>query len=262
MSNSSTIDRYLDAGEEPIQTLLPIEGYEKRPLVSLEEAIQRIKPLINDLDRKVWLAKRSSSNPTDDLTTDESAAIHLYTMQWATSQESLFVQLNRTLRSEVRDNLKPWFSYLKLFLTALYKLPSMKGTIWRGIHGDVSDQYRKDFIWWGFSSCTETMPILEQFIGRSGVRTIFMVECLTGKSIRNHSFYKKENEILLMPGTYLRVVDKWSPAEGLYMIRLQETDPPHKLIASPLDFSSSIMTTSPAGKISISNTIQLGVRFS
>ncbi|CAF5067806.1 unnamed protein product, partial [Rotaria sp. Silwood1] len=41
MSKNSTIDRYLDAGEEPTQTLLPIEGYEKKPLVSLEEAVER-----------------------------------------------------------------------------------------------------------------------------------------------------------------------------------------------------------------------------
>jgi len=32
-------DRFLDAGEEPKQTLIPIEGYEKKPLVLLKEAV-------------------------------------------------------------------------------------------------------------------------------------------------------------------------------------------------------------------------------
>ena len=98
-----------------------------QPLVPLETAVNSIKPLVHDLDRMVWLAKRNPMKVASDLTTDESAAIYLYTMQWADPWESLYVQLNRTLRNEERNNLKPWFLYLKLFLTALYKLPSIKG---------------------------------------------------------------------------------------------------------------------------------------
>jgi hypothetical protein len=120
----------------------------------------------------------------------------------------------------------------------LYKLPSLKKTIWRGIRGNVSDLYQDDFIWWGVSSCTETMPVMERFIGRSGVRTIFMIDCIHGKAIKSHSFYKDENEIILMPGTYLRVIDKWSPSDDLYMIRLQEATPPYQLVASPFTSSS------------------------
>ena len=60
--------------------------------------------------------------------------------------------------------------------------------------------YLDDFIWWGASSCTETMKVMEKFVGRSGVRTLFMIECINGKSIKSHSFYKDENEIILMPG--------------------------------------------------------------
>ena len=112
-----------------------------------------------------------------------------------------------------------------------------KKIIWRGIRGDVSHLYQKDFIWWGVSSCTETMEVMEKFVGRSGVRTLFMIECINGKAIKSHSFYKDENEIILMPGTYLRVIDKWSPADDLHMIRLREETPPYQLVASP--FASS-----------------------
>ena len=38
MAQSIIADRFLDAGEEPTQTLAPIGGYETNELVSLEEA--------------------------------------------------------------------------------------------------------------------------------------------------------------------------------------------------------------------------------
>lgn len=248
-NNGSVIHRYVDAAEEPTEMLPPIEGYEKKPLVSLEEAVRDLKSLVNDLERKVWVVNRKASKPADALTSDEAAAILLYTMEWSDANESLYIKLNQMLRSEIRNHLKPWFSYLKLLLTALYKLPSIKDTVWRGVRGNVSEQYQKDCIWWGFSSCTETMEVLERFIGREGLRTIFMVECINGKRIQNHSFYENENEILLTPGTYLHVVDKWSPSEGLHMVRLRETTPPHPLIASPIDSSASITKILSSGEV-------------
>ncbi|CAF1376771.1 unnamed protein product [Rotaria sordida] len=213
--------------------LLPISGYEKEELVSLEEAVRPITALLYDLDTKVYIAKRNSQKPADSLTCDQSASINLYTIEWEEPHDSLYTLLNRTLRSAERKALKPWFSYLKLFLTALYKLPSVKGVIWRGIRDDVYDQYNIDQVWWGVSSCTETMQVMERFVGRSGVRTLFTIECISGKAIGAHSFFKNENEIVLMPGTYLRVVAKWSPSENLYMIHLRETNSPYQFIASP-----------------------------
>ncbi|CAF3589612.1 unnamed protein product, partial [Rotaria sp. Silwood2] len=227
------MSRFLDANEEPSQTLLPIAGYEKEELLPLEEAVRPITTLLYDLDTKVYIAKRNAQKPADGLTCDQSAAINLYTIEWEEPHDSLYTLLNRTLRSSERKALKPWFSYLKLFLTALYKLPSTKGVIWRGIRGDVYDQYNIDQVWWGVSSCTETMQVMERFVGRSGVRTLFTIECISGKAIGAHSFYKNENEIVLMPGTYLRVKDKWSPNENLYMIHLREENPPYQFIAPP-----------------------------
>jgi hypothetical protein len=41
-----------------------------------------------------------------------------------------------------RDQLKPWFSFLKLFLTALHKLPSPNKTVWHGVkNADLSEQW-------------------------------------------------------------------------------------------------------------------------
>jgi hypothetical protein len=138
-------------------------------------------------------------------------------MQWDEPHPSLYDILNQRLRSKNRATLIPWFLFLKLFFTALYKLPSFKGTIWRSVRGNLTDQYDENQIWWGVSSCTETMKIMERFVGRDGVRTIFNIESINGKAIRDHSYFNEENEILLMPGTYLQVVDKWTPAKDLYM---------------------------------------------
>jgi hypothetical protein len=236
--------RFLDASEEPNQALLPIKGYAKEPLVSLEEAVQPFNQMLIDLDEMVDIAKRNSKKPTDGLTPDESAAIHIYTMQWVENRLSLYKMLNSALRSERRESLKPWFRYLKLVLTALYKLPSLKTTVWRGVHGNLSDQYDDDQIWWGFSSCTESVEVMEQFLGKSGVRTLFNIECINGKAIRAHSFFKKENEILLIPGTYLRVVSKWSPAKDLYIIHLRETLAPRLYLEPPFTLTSMAASSS------------------
>ena len=238
-TGKNTNARFLDAGDEPNQVLLPIRGYAKEPLLPLVEAVELINDQLDDLDMMVDTAIRNSKKPADGLNTNESAAIHLYTMQWEEPNVSLYTKLNNILRSERREPLKPWFRYLKLVLTALYKLPSLKSVVWRGVRGNLSDQYDEDHIWWGFSSCTESVEVMEQFLGKTGVRTLFNIECTNGKAIKSHSFYKKESEILLLPGTYFCVVGKWSPAKDLHIIHLRETPAPRLYLEPPFTSASS-----------------------
>src|SRR5689334_4267294 len=106
--------RYTDLVGEPVARLLsPIKGYEAAPLVSLEETVVPIAKFFDCIEENVWIAKENSKTPPDGLTQDESAAIHLYTMQFDTDP-NFYQLLNSTLRGENRDNLKPWFAYLKL----------------------------------------------------------------------------------------------------------------------------------------------------
>ncbi|CAF3454954.1 unnamed protein product, partial [Rotaria sp. Silwood2] len=65
--------------DEPEASLQPLEDYQESELASLEEAIEPIKSLFRNLPRDVWIAKNASKKPADDLSPDESAAIHLYT---------------------------------------------------------------------------------------------------------------------------------------------------------------------------------------
>ncbi|CAF1436813.1 unnamed protein product [Rotaria sp. Silwood1] len=220
------------------QMLMPLEGYETEPIVSLEKSIESLVDLFNDdIHRYVYIAKQNTRTPKDSLTSDESAAIQLYSMQWPNIDDSLYIRLNRALRGVNRQVIIPWFSYLKLFLTALFKLLSCHKTIWRGVKGDLSNQYNKDqdIIWWGVSSCAISVSVIEQFIGQTGTRTIFSIEAINAKFIREHAYFKEEDEIILPPGTYLKVIDKIQPARDLTIIHLKEIIPPFPLVASPFN---------------------------
>ncbi|CAF3270287.1 unnamed protein product [Rotaria sp. Silwood2] len=234
-----TKSRYTDLIGEPVARLLsPIKGYEAAPLVSLELAVAPISNFFDDVEENVWISKENSKTPPDGLTQDESAAIHLYTMQFD-SDPNFYQLFNSTLRGENRDNLKPWFAYLKLFMTALHKLPSHPQTIWRGVRGvDLSKQYPTGtkFAWWGVSSCTTNVEVLqaETFLGRKGMRTLFSIESQNGKSIAPHSYFKDtEKEIVLMPGSYFEVIGQLNPADDLYIIQMKELEPPFPFVKPP-----------------------------
>jgi hypothetical protein len=233
------VSRYTDFRDEPVSRLLaPISGYQDMPLVSLEKSIEPVANLFDEIDANVWVAKENSKNPADNLSEDESASIHLYTMQFG-SDPSLYHALNEKLRCEDRHALKPWFSYLKLFLTALHKLPSRAQTVWRGVRDvDLSSKYPtgSKFAWWSVSSCTVSLEILESehFLGTKGLRTLFSIECQNGKSAMAHSYFKeKEKEIILMPGSYFEVVGQMHSGNDLHIIHLKEIQPPFPLIKPP-----------------------------
>ncbi len=221
--------RFLDAAAERHDILLPIEGHEKMPLVTLEEAVVPLIPILPDIRRKVHTAKLKCKNPADGLTSDQSAAIMLYTMEWEPQDGCLYFALNARLRAADRKSLKPWFLYLKLVLTGLSHLPSIKRTVYRGVKHDLSLKFPEgeQFFWWGFSSCTTRINVLkpDQFLGKSGTRTIFHIECVNGKDIRRHSYFETEDEILLLPATYLEVVSNYEMAPGLHAIQLKEIQP-------------------------------------
>ncbi|CAF4117251.1 unnamed protein product, partial [Adineta steineri] len=147
---------------EPQRRLSPIQGYEKKDLVSLEEAVKPLENLIQNIEGFVWTATGNCENPLEGLTPNERAAIYLYTM------ECMYHQLNKALRNENRQQLVPYFSYLKLLLTGLWKLPSKQCLVYRGVKANISQQYPvgKKFAWWGLSSCTGSLNILqrEQFL--------------------------------------------------------------------------------------------------
>jgi hypothetical protein len=227
--------RYLDIEENPGRKLMPIEGYADRPLVSLEDAVEPLVNIVHDVKKKVaWAKWKCEDPPADKLTKDQSASIILYSMQWEPNNKCLYFALNATLRDENRNKLKPWFSYLKLLLTALARLPSNNRPVYRGITRDLRKDYQKGqtIIWWSFSSCTLTMDVLdnEQFLGSEGARTLFTIESSSGKDIRKHSAFQQEDEVLLPAARQFQVIACLHQGNGLNLIQLKEIEPPVCLI--------------------------------
>ena len=241
-----THKRIFDIIKGPKRMLMPIAGFEDMPPVTLEEAVV---PLVDQLPRiqtYVHVAKsRYDPQSSNGLTVDQAASIILYTMEWEPQNQCLYVVLNTALRTEDRRKLKPWFSYLKLMLTALSKLPSSSRRVYRGVKKDLSGEYTKgeQLLWWAFSSCTLSVETLEneQFLGKTGVRTLFSIECTSGKDISPYSYFAAEEEILLPPARQFRVVACLQLGTDLHMIQLKEIDSP--FISLP-----SLSQTASAGK--------------
>ena len=239
MANKSTNTyRYSDVVGEPLRRLPPIRGFENEALVSLEEATKPLIGLVQEIEYMVYNIRQSKIQAKNGLTIDESSSIALYSMEWSPREQSFYIHLNKTLRDPKRESLlPPWFKFLRLFFTGLSKLPSTgHRTIFRGVKIDLRDQYKEGerIIWWGFSSCTRTLRILEkdEFVGKSGTRTLFTIETDTGKHIGEHSFYPEEDEILLLSGREFEVVSSADVGNQLTMIHLKEVEPRFPTISS------------------------------
>ena len=229
--------RFSDASGEPRKRLPPLRGFENMPLVTLDEAIKPLIPHVPEIQHMVYTVRSDNRKPADGLTTEESASIMLYSLEWSPSENSFYCILNNMLRSTSRQaQLPPWFLYLRLLITALSKLPSTPGrTVYRGVKMDLRDEYAvgSTRVWWGFSSCTTSISVLQndQFFGKTGARTLFSIECDTGKSIIEHSYFEGEDELLLLPGRELKVVGCLPMAHQVHMIQLKEIQPPFPNIA-------------------------------
>lgn len=219
----------------------PLMRYSEEPLLPLSKACAPLIDIVHNIFWYVQIAlDKTSEEPTDGLTIDESAAIRLYTMEWKRPHRSLYCLLNQTLMEASERRLRPYFKYLKLLVTAIVKLPCTPPmTIWRGVTKDVSGEFRPGtpVTWWSFSSCTATLPILENnmYLGNTGNRTLFSVEAINGRKIRAHSHFTTEDEILLLPGTQMVVQSQFSPAPNLHIIHLRQIIPGRVLLKPPFE---------------------------
>ena len=234
---STTMDLNNNATPEPT----PVVGYADEPMLPLSKACAPLVDTIHHLSFYVQMAlNETPDEPPDGLTIDESAAIRLYTIEWKEPHRSLYSMLNCTLMKRDRVLLRPYFKYLKLFLTALVKLPCVPpSTIWRGVTKNLSAQFPlgTSVTWWAFSSCTTALPVLENnmYLGNTGDRTLFSVEAINGRTIRAHSHFVKEDEILMLPGTHMIVQSQFSPATDLHVIHLKQTVPEKILLEPPFE---------------------------
>jgi hypothetical protein len=137
-----------------------------------------------------------------------------------------FSNLNSALRNTNRQVMKPWLDFLKLFVTALKKLPPTEATIWRGVNYDATLKFvdNDGYIWWDINSCSMNINSVQPFLGESG--TLFAIETIHGRDISMFSAFPDEQEVILMPGT--RVRNRYQSLnfiDRLFIIHLEEIVP-------------------------------------
>ncbi len=219
----------------------PIAGYAEVPLLPLVKACAPLSGIIHDLWIYVQLAlHETSEEPPNGLTVDESASIRLYTIEWESPHRSLYSMLNDSLKRVDRNELRPYFKYLKLFLTALAKLPcAPPQTVWRGVAKDLSANFLPDIqvTWRTFTSCTTNMNVLtnNMYFGNTGPRTLFSVEAINGRIIHAHSHFIHENEIILLPGTHMVVQSRLTVTPDLHIIHLKQLIPKKSTLQLPFE---------------------------
>ncbi|CAF4180006.1 unnamed protein product, partial [Adineta steineri] len=212
--------RFTNVDHKPTR-LSPIYGYHTYPLLPLRQALEPILLSINQLDNFIRIAKTECYFPSEHgLTREESAAIYIYTMDWG--EQSLYRVLNGLLRIKDRTVLVPWHGYLKLFDTALKKLPSHHINLWRGVNVDISKNFKKgeELTWWNITSSSSLVNVVKQFLGPSS--TLFLIEAKNGKLISAYSNFPEENEVILGLGTRVRVVSDPLDSASLNVVHLME----------------------------------------
>jgi hypothetical protein len=203
--------------------LAPISGYRNFLLVSLKESLEPVASEIPQIQRSIEEAKRHCHYPSEhDLTRDESAAILLSTIE--AGEQSFHSILNRVLRMEDCRLVVPWFSFMKLFDTALEKLPTVNGCIWRVIAGDYSDLYKTGAVitWWNHSSFSFELDVVQTFLKSEQKPTLFMIQALNGRSLAVYNLIPHEKEVLLPMATKLLVKNKVVQLGQLNVIHLVE----------------------------------------
>jgi len=92
--------------------------------------------------------------------------------------------------------------------------------------GDVGSTLVKNDVkaWWSVTSCSTDLSVVQMYLGDTG--TVFAIEAIQGKCISAYSVFQEEQEVVLMPGTRLRVKSPPLNFENrLFIVHLKEEPP-------------------------------------
>jgi hypothetical protein len=218
------LERLQSVKDEGLEELPAITGIFDSPLLTFGTATAPVAKILAGLDGYVKRALEFGKQKTGTagaygMTADEIAALYLYTCESA-----FYRQINATLRHPDRTHLSPYSAYLRLFFSAVSRLPNQRASLWRGVALDLRAQYPlgRTVTWWGVSSCTSKFAVAKAFLGSRGRRTLFEIAPATAVGIRNFSAFTGEEEFVLAPGTRLKVVDVTGARGGLCTVKLAE----------------------------------------
>eukprot|EP01124_Arcella_intermedia_P030226 TRINITY_DN6565_c0_g1_i2.p1 TRINITY_DN6565_c0_g1~~TRINITY_DN6565_c0_g1_i2.p1 ORF type:complete len:630 (-),score=149.67 TRINITY_DN6565_c0_g1_i2:8-1897(-) len=208
----------------------PILGFDILECKTLDSAIQ---PLINVIPLIQEHASKAEENMKKAFGKDYNpgcAAINLYTQEWDSTTESLYHVLNAIMRDNSMDakekstKLKCFHPFLSLFFSRVKTLPKVTGIVYRGVNLDLRDMYSvgSKHTWWSFTSCTQVVNAMEEFLGNDGPRTLFDIKAVKGVNISQYSLFPDESEIILLPGTKLVVKSVLDLGNNLFLVQLEE----------------------------------------
>ncbi|CAF3490685.1 unnamed protein product [Rotaria socialis] len=228
MQSSHAVKNFRFIDDEYNPQLFPtVNEYLVNELLTLEQCLESFVTRIDRLDQIIQIAKENCHFPCEHyLTHDESAAIFLYTIEW--DGTNLYQLITQDFRSQEQSTSKLWFPYLKLFYTAIDKLPNVHTNVWRIIPENMRKELNKndEFICWSITSCSSSIDVIREFSG-IGSR-LLMIETVTGKNISKYSNSPDQHEVILCPGTRFRFLKSNlpDPMPLVDIVYLQEiTDP-------------------------------------
>jgi hypothetical protein len=86
------------------------------------------------------------------------------------------------------------------------------------------------------------------FLNKTGKRTLFVINCYSGKDIHHHSLYEGEGEVLLPPARQFNVVNSVDQGNGLHIIELEEIQPVYDFFNAS-SFPMNVSITRPIHNI-------------
>ena len=126
--------------------------------------------------------------------------------------------------------------YLRLLLTAFYRLKPRQETVFRGVNLGLDSLDAKYVegrraIWWAVSSTTSRVNRIHAFLGQNA-HTNFTISAKYARNIRRFSAIRNEDELVLLPGAKLRVKSVLSPnvKPPSHTVHLVEYDEPMSLV--------------------------------
>ncbi|CAF1209189.1 unnamed protein product [Adineta ricciae] len=133
-----------------------------------------------------------------------------------------FYNRNDSLRRTI-----PVSPYLKLFNSALGKLPTVRGGVWCGISNDTGKNWSRNqkITWSSISSCSSSINVIRDFLQNATKSTTFLIETSRGKRICGYTDHEHENDVILKMETSFRVQgDVLEHPKRSYHLHLVETD--------------------------------------
>lgn len=219
------LERLQGVGDEKQIEIPTIQGILDGPAPAWSDVAaglrQHLPMLKLYLEKSLEFAEKLlKKGPQGELSATDIAALYLYT-----TESPVYRQLNACLRDADRKKLAPWRGYLRLLFDATTRLPATSGSLYRGVAKDLRADYKKgnDVVWWGVSSCTPKLSVAQGFLGKAGKRMLFVITPLRACSIQAYSAFTGEAELILLPGTVLRVVDVVEDKGGLCTVTLSES---------------------------------------